>query len=148
MAAVKQGAQAERLLGRLELLRVPLHSPFVVVPVHALSIGGLAGYSGGNTIPPAYTSSLLIPRTLMFHCRTRVPSFANRTLSTDTPRTGGAVRLRFVVGAKDGEAVREDGDELITPVAEGQMPHRVDEHSQVHTRGQSQGALAGMWWHR
>ena len=53
-------------------------------------VGGLAGYSGGNTIPPAYTSSLLIPRTLMFHCRTRVPSFANRTLSTDTPRTGGA----------------------------------------------------------
>ena len=57
-------------------------------------------------------------------------------------RTGGAVRLRFVVGAKDGEAVREVGDELITPVAEGQMPHRVDEHSRAGGRHVKHGTIS------
>ena len=38
-----EAAQAERLLRRLELLGVALHSPLVVVPVHARRIGGFAG---------------------------------------------------------------------------------------------------------
>ena len=38
--------------------------------------------------------------------------------------------------------MREVGDELITPVAEGQMPHRVDEHSRAGGRHVKHGTIS------
>ena len=54
-------------------------------------------------------------------------------------RSGGAVRLRFVVGAAAGERLRElqerAPDELVTPVRERQMVNRTDHHRKKRRRG-------------